>query len=126
MGVPLAFVKSQARVGPPSGLGLRPRAATALWPTGPGPGGIVLQHDLWSGLTRGQKVIAAGRQTSDDLRYVDLNFLPLNKGEVPKAEGVSPQRLGCEGATLRERHASELAHTFAGRGVPPDRRRRIV
>ena len=42
LGVPLAFVKAQARVGSPSGLGLRPRTATALWPTGPGPGGIPL------------------------------------------------------------------------------------
>jgi hypothetical protein len=61
LGVPLAFVKTQARVGStpsgaskgrPSGLGLRPRAATALWPTGPGPGGIPLWRDLQSGLTQ--------------------------------------------------------------------------
>jgi hypothetical protein len=43
--------------GPPSGLGLRPRAATALWPTGPGPGGIPLQRDLQSGLARGNGIL---------------------------------------------------------------------
>src|SRR5271157_1679626 len=62
LGVPLALVKTQARVGSPSGpplrvlprvVGLWPRAATALWPTGPGPGGIPLWRDLQSSLTRG-------------------------------------------------------------------------
>jgi hypothetical protein len=44
-----------ARVGPPSGLGHRPRAATALYRYAAGPGGIALQRDLQSGLTRKRK-----------------------------------------------------------------------
>ena len=55
---------------------------------------------------------------------VSLVFtLPLNKGEVPKAEGDKPMRLRCEGATPRERKTSAIARPFAGGGVPPDRRR---
>ncbi len=55
LGVPLALDFARARVGSPSGLGLRPRAATTLWPTGPGPGGIPLWRDLQSPLTRGNR-----------------------------------------------------------------------
>jgi hypothetical protein len=41
--------------GPPSGLGHRPRAATALCRFAVGPGSIALQRDLQSGLARKQK-----------------------------------------------------------------------
>jgi hypothetical protein len=55
LGVPLAFGKPQARVGRPSGLGRWPRAAMALCRFAAGPGGIALQRDLQSDLTRKQK-----------------------------------------------------------------------
>jgi hypothetical protein len=46
---------AEAGGGPPSGLGHRPRAATALCRFAAGPGGIALQRDLQSCLARNAK-----------------------------------------------------------------------
>ncbi len=53
LGVPRAFREQRRGAALLPRLSLRPRAASALWPTGPGPGGIPLRRDLQSRLTRG-------------------------------------------------------------------------
>jgi hypothetical protein len=45
----------------------------------------------------------------------------LRRSFASEEESGIPLRLRCEGATLRERHASELARLFAGGGVGADR-----
>jgi len=53
-----------------------------------------------------------------------LVFLPLFEGEVPQAEGVF--RSGCVAKVRRLASVklATLSRTFAGSGVPPDRRRK--
>jgi hypothetical protein len=72
----------------------------------------------WSCLARGNKLIVAiAKMLINCCPFID--FLPLSKGEVPKAEGDVPLRLRCEGATLRERKSSATCAPLRRRGCGP-------
>ncbi len=92
--------QARGRVGPPSGLGLRPRAASALWPTGPGPGGTALQRGLQSCLTRGNDVLISQLPILAPIgicnklvRASSLHFLLFNVSTIQLFNALSSQLL---------------------------------
>jgi hypothetical protein len=131
MGVSLHLANARYRVGPPSGLGRRPRAATAQCrcvsihrpPNGPqgciegsgtrqpaaGPGGIALKRDLQSVLTRkrnieisGQYIICKSNYQQETFFTCQLRFVGAPNGWMNLATvGTRPHPGGGMGADRR-------------------------